>query len=108
MSSIIRGRGGVSPHSPLACLPIEQIGKARQVVYLVVDGVGCEQVEEYLATYPDSPFFFESLSFNHHGISGYHCGGDHQFFRPVPHRLSTVSLAGSCIFPTGLWRVLFF
>ena len=56
LSSIIHGRGGASPHTPISALPVERVHAAKQVVYLVVDGLGCEQVEEYLATHPDSPF----------------------------------------------------
>ena len=48
LSSIIRSRGGQSPHSELAVLPASALAGFRKVVYLVVDGMGELQLERYL------------------------------------------------------------
>jgi hypothetical protein len=40
MASIVAGRGGAPRHSPLASLPAKDISSARNVVLLIVDGLG--------------------------------------------------------------------
>jgi len=57
MASIIIGRGGHSPHSPLLELPPERLADARHLLCIAVDGLGEEQLESYLATHSGSPFF---------------------------------------------------
>ncbi|HEY5790591.1 MAG TPA: alkaline phosphatase family protein [Gammaproteobacteria bacterium] len=56
MASIIRARGGDSPHQPLAALPPERLAAARHLVCLCVDGLGAGQLRHYLAQRPGSPF----------------------------------------------------
>ncbi len=60
LASIIRSRGGRSPHADLDVLPAGQLKGASKVVYLVVDGLGKDQLDRYLASGPRSPFFSES------------------------------------------------
>src|SRR5215213_6483005 len=40
MASIVAGRGGAPRHPLLAALPIEDISNARNVLLLIVDGLG--------------------------------------------------------------------
>lgn len=57
LASIIRSRGGRSPHADLAGLPAGALSGARKVVYLVVDGLGEEQLDRYLAGRSPATFF---------------------------------------------------
>lgn len=57
LASIIRSRGGRSPHAELTGLPAKALSGARKVVYLVVDGLGKEQLDRYLASRPRAAFF---------------------------------------------------
>ena len=56
MASVIVARGGESPHRPLAEAPPERLAEPRHLVCIAVDGLGEEQLEDYLALRPDSPF----------------------------------------------------
>jgi hypothetical protein len=49
MSSIIRGLGGKCPHAPLRALPPTAVKGHRQVILLLLDGMGAEQIEHYLS-----------------------------------------------------------
>jgi len=49
LSSIIHGRGGVSPHAPLSCLPPEQLAGTDHLVCIAIDGMGIGQLDDYLA-----------------------------------------------------------
>ena len=57
LASIIRSRGGRSPHAELDGLPAKALSGARKVVYLVVDGLGKEQLDRYLASRSREAFF---------------------------------------------------
>lgn len=59
LASIIRSRGGRSPHADLAGLPAKALSGAQKIVYLVVDGLGKEQLDRYLASRPRAAFFAE-------------------------------------------------
>lgn len=48
MSSLIRGRGGRSPHRPLAGLPPARIRPYRKVVLLLLDGLGAKQLHRFI------------------------------------------------------------
>ena len=48
MSSIIRGRGGRSPHRPLAGLPTTAIRPYKKVVLLLLDGLGSNQLHRFI------------------------------------------------------------
>jgi hypothetical protein len=56
MASVILARGGHSPHAPLAAAPTGRLATARHLVCLCIDGLGLEQLGDYLAGRPDSPF----------------------------------------------------
>ena len=47
VSSVIKGSGGKSPHASLSLLPPSYIRTFNNVIYLVVDGLGVEQLEQY-------------------------------------------------------------
>lgn len=49
LASIIRSRGGRSPYRELRGLPARSLARCRNVVYLVVDGMGEEQLARHLA-----------------------------------------------------------
>ncbi|MFH0953004.1 MAG: alkaline phosphatase family protein [Verrucomicrobiota bacterium] len=57
MSSVIRSRGGRSPHPELRVLPARELAGARNVIYVVVDGVGREQVDRHVADGRGKAFF---------------------------------------------------
>lgn len=57
MTSIIRARGGRSPHRDLACLPARDLRPFRKIIYLVVDGLGEAQLRDYLSRKGRSRFF---------------------------------------------------
>lgn len=57
MASVIRSRGGRSPHPGLACLPARGLRSHRKVVYLVLDGLGELQLREHLAAGRGCAFF---------------------------------------------------
>ena len=59
LASIIRSRGGRSPHADLDVLPAGSLKGASKIVYLVVDGLGKGQLDRYLASGPRSPIFYE-------------------------------------------------
>ena len=48
LASIIRSRGGRSPHADLSGLPARVLRPYRKIVYLVVDGLGEEQLNAHL------------------------------------------------------------
>jgi len=48
LASVIRSRGGRSPHAELDGLPGSLLRPARNVIYLVVDGLGEEQLARHL------------------------------------------------------------
>ena len=57
LASIIRSRGGSSPHAELDGLPAKALAGARKIVYVVVDGLGQDQLDRYLALSRRSAFF---------------------------------------------------
>ncbi len=57
LAAIIAARGGRSPHARLAGLDLRVLRQARKLIYLVVDGLGAEQLREYLAQEQLSAFF---------------------------------------------------
>lgn len=57
MASVIRARGGRSPHRDLACLPASELRRFRKIVYLVIDGLGEAQLRNHLARGGRSRFF---------------------------------------------------
>lgn len=57
MASIIRSRGGASPHAELTTLPAAALRPFRKVVYLVLDGLGEMQLREHLAAGRGKAFF---------------------------------------------------
>jgi hypothetical protein len=57
MASIVRSRGGHSPHVDLAVLPTSALAGIRCVLYLVVDGLGLAQLERHLAQGQGTRFF---------------------------------------------------
>ena len=48
MSSVIRGRGGRSPHRPLAGLPPAALRPYKKVVLLLLDGLGSRQLHRFI------------------------------------------------------------
>ena len=48
MSSIVRARGGRSPHRPLAGLPAADLAAAKKVVLLLLDGLGANQLHRHV------------------------------------------------------------
>jgi hypothetical protein len=57
LSSITRSRGGRSPHRELAGLPASSLTDARNVVYVVIDGIGEAQLDAFLSTGQGQAFF---------------------------------------------------
>ncbi|MBL8942589.1 MAG: alkaline phosphatase family protein [Myxococcales bacterium] len=57
MASIIRSRGGRSPHRDLDVMPARMLEDARALVYLVVDGLGFAQLQRHLARGQGAAFF---------------------------------------------------
>ena len=57
MASVIRARGGTSPHGELSDLPAECLRGASAIALAVIDGLGTIQLKRYLKKTPDSPFF---------------------------------------------------
>lgn len=57
LASIIRSRGGCSTHADLAGLPAKALSGAPKVAYLVIDGMGKEQLDRYLASRTRAAFF---------------------------------------------------
>jgi len=57
LSSIIRSRGGYSPHRGLSGLTVKSLSDARKVIYLVVDGVGESQLQRFLREDHGKRFF---------------------------------------------------
>lgn len=57
MASIIRSRGGRSPHRELACLPAASLRSSRKLVYLVLDGLGEIQLRGHFADGDGTLFF---------------------------------------------------
>lgn len=66
LASIVRSRGGHSPHPDLQQLPSAELARARCVLYLVVDGLGLAQLERHLARGQGQRFFARHP---HHAIS---------------------------------------
>ena len=48
MSSIIRARGGRSPHRPLRGLPPDEVRPCQKVVLLLLDGLGANQLHRFI------------------------------------------------------------
>ena len=57
LSSIIRALGGTSPHLGLRALDEATLKGVRRIVYLVLDGVGCEQLDRFTAAGGGEHFF---------------------------------------------------
>ena len=57
LASIIRSRGGRSPHADLADLSAGSLRSARHVVYLLVDGLGEAQLARLLSSGRGTAFF---------------------------------------------------
>lgn len=57
LSSVIRSRGGRSPHAELNGLPARELRGARHVIYLLVDGLGEAQLARRLAAGRGRAFF---------------------------------------------------
>jgi hypothetical protein len=57
LSSIIRSRGGRSPHPELTALPAKSLAPARRVIYVLVDGLGAAQLERHLRQGQGRAFF---------------------------------------------------
>ncbi|MBC8074273.1 MAG: alkaline phosphatase family protein [Deltaproteobacteria bacterium] len=66
LASIIRSRGGSSPHADLAALPASRIAGAPCLLYLVIDGLGLAQLRRHLERGQGRRFF---AAHNHVGIS---------------------------------------
>ena len=49
LSSIIRSRGGRSPHRELAGLSANSLGTTQKVIYLLIDGLGEGQLRRFIA-----------------------------------------------------------
>jgi hypothetical protein len=59
VASLIHARGGRSPHSGLEGLPVKLLSREKKIVYLVIDGLGKEQLDRYLASRRNAAFFAE-------------------------------------------------
>ena len=57
LASVIRSRGGKSPHKNLKGLNMRRLREARNVIYLVVDGLGVTQLERFLNMGRGKQFF---------------------------------------------------
>jgi len=57
MSSIIGAMGGISPHRELSVVPASDLESAEKIVYLIVDGIGEAQLEEFLESGEGGCFF---------------------------------------------------
>ena len=57
MTSIVRGRGGKSPHPALAGLSPAEIRPYRKVVLLLLDGLGARQLHRFILTGKGQRFF---------------------------------------------------
>jgi hypothetical protein len=66
LASLIRARGGRSPHRDLAVLPASSIAAAKNVFYLVLDGLGLHQLQRHLAAGLGRRFFARH---EHHAMS---------------------------------------
>lgn len=60
MSSLIRSRGGTSPHAELSDLPSSALERYERIVYLVLDGIGEEQLARHLDAGRGKHFFAET------------------------------------------------
>jgi hypothetical protein len=59
LASIIRSRGGWSPHPELTGLPASRLKDVKNVVYVLVDGLGQSQLQELLDAGDGRAFFAE-------------------------------------------------
>ena len=57
LSSVVRALGGVSPHAPLKALDPDLFRGASRIVYLVLDGVGHDQLNRFMAAGGGGHFF---------------------------------------------------
>ncbi len=57
MASVIRSRGGRTPHPDLAGLPSRALKDVARVIYLVVDGLGIAQLDRFLKEGRGRAFF---------------------------------------------------
>ena len=48
MASIIRARGGKSPHRPLCGLPPSALRPYKKIVLLLLDGLGAKQLHQFI------------------------------------------------------------
>ncbi len=40
VASLVEAGGGAPRHPPLACLPVAELRSARNIVFLIIDGLG--------------------------------------------------------------------
>lgn len=57
LASIIKAQGGRSPHPELSDLPRLNLRGFRHIIYLVIDGLGAEQLRDFLAAASRPAFF---------------------------------------------------
>lgn len=57
LSSLVRARGGRSPHAELEGLPSSELASADTILYLVLDGLGSHQLRRHLARGRGRAFF---------------------------------------------------
>lgn len=58
MASVIRSRGGRSPHEALRNLPVAELKRYRKVVLLLLDGIGAGQLRDWLGAEKAPSAFF--------------------------------------------------
>ena len=76
LSSIIHALGGSSPHPRLKALDPRLFDGISRIVYLVLDGVGYNQLTRFMAAGGGGHFFSQaSLRADHGGFSHHHGGG---------------------------------
>lgn len=63
LSSIVRAAGGRCPHRPLIGLPMRELREARHIIYVLLDGLGVAQLQDFLRREP-KPHFLGARSFD--------------------------------------------
>ena len=58
MASVIRSRGGRTPHQALRNLQVAELKKYRKVVLLLLDGIGAGQLRDWMAAEKAPSAFF--------------------------------------------------